>query len=159
SLDFDASTHAKVGDTFECPITIHSTGQVKGVSLRFSWNAAKVRPVGIVPGEKVIAAGGVVLSPRPGVVDLAFAGAPPFSGEAQPAVVRCTALAAGDPGIKVTSVDGRDAANRKLTLPVEFHAPPLVVPRATFLALAAPNPFTRSTTMAFDLSQRGHVQL
>jgi hypothetical protein len=113
----------------------------------------------VTPGPKIAEAGGVVLSPRPGGVDAAFVGAKPFAGEAVLATVSFTTLAAGDPEIKVEAVDARDATNRKLVLPVEVHAPPAVLPRATALAPAFPNPFNRGTTIAFDLASAAHVEL
>jgi hypothetical protein len=132
---------------------------VKGLSIKLSWDPAKVRPSAVTPGQKIAEAGGLVLSPRPGVVDVAFLGAKPFTGEGVLATVTFVALATGDPGIKVETVDARDATNRKLVLPVEVHAPATIVPRVTTLGLAGPNPFSRSASIAFDLAQRGRVQL
>jgi hypothetical protein len=92
-------------------------------------------------------------------VDAVFMGAQPFTGEGVLATVNFTTLATGDPGIKVEAVDARDATNRKLVLPVEVHAPSLIVPRTTMLGLASPNPFSRSAAIAFDLARAGRVQL
>jgi len=68
-------------------------------------------------------------------------------------------FAAGDPGIRVVSVDARDAANRKLVVPVEFRPPAPITPGVTALGPAAPNPFSRSTTLAFDLARGGRAEL
>ena len=159
ALTVDAGADARVGETIACPITLTATGQVKGLSVRLTWDPAKVRPTGVTPGAKLAEAGGLVLSPRPGVVDAAFMGPQPFAGEGVLATVSFTTLATGDPGIKVEAVDARDATNRKLVLPVEVHAPSLIVPRVTMLGLASPNPFSRSAAIAFDLARAGRVQL
>ena len=159
ALTVDAGAAARVGETIACPITFAATGQIKGLSVHLSWNPAKVRPSAVTPGPKLAEAGGVVLSPRPGVVDAAFLGAKPFAGNGVLATVSFTTLAAGDPEIRVEAVDARDATNRKLLLPVEVHAPPVIIPRVTMLGLASPNPFSRSAAIAFDLAQGGRVQL
>ena len=159
ALTLDAGAAVKVGESIDCPITLSTTGQVKGLSVRLSWDPAKVRPLAVTPGQKISEAGGMVLSPRPGVVDVAFVGGRPFAGEGVIATVNFVTLAAGDPAIKVEAVDARDATNGKLVLPVEVHTPASIVPRATALGLASPNPFNRSASIGFDLAQRGRVQL
>jgi len=159
ALAIDTSAPARVGESIACPITLTTTGQVKGVSVRMTWDPAKVRPSGLTPGARLAEAGAVVLSPRPGTVDAAFAGPKPFVGEGVLATLAFTTLAPGDPGIKVDVVDARDAGNRKLVLPVEVHAPSVIVPRETMLGLASPNPFNRSAAIAFDLAQAARVQL
>jgi hypothetical protein len=104
-------------------------------------------------------AGGVVLSPGAGAIDAAILGTRRFAGEGVLATVRFVTLAPGDPGIGIAAVEARDAKNRKLTLPVEVHAPPPVLPRVTTLAFAAPNPFREATTFAFDLAEAARVEL
>jgi len=111
-----------------------------------SLSPAKVRFVDMTPGAKITQAGGLVLAPRPGVIDVAFMRTQ-FTGEAVIATVRLAMLAAGDPGIRVERVDARNGLNHKLLLPIDFHAPSRIMPRTTALALAAPNPFRGSTTI------------
>jgi hypothetical protein len=159
ALSVEAGSAAKVGEAIACPITLNATGQVKGLSVRLSWNPAKVRPTSVTPGPGIAEAGGLVLSPRPGTVDVAFVGLRPFSGTGVLATVSFTTLAVGDPEIRVETVDARDAENGKLVLPVEVNAPPVIVPRATRLGLPTPNPFSRSAAIAFDLAQAGRVEL
>jgi hypothetical protein len=158
-LKLDAGAAVSVGESFACPITLSATGQVKGLSVRLSWDPAKVRPSSVTPGREIAEAGGMVLSPRPGVVDVVFVGAKSFAGEGVLATVNFVTLAAGDPGIKVEAVDARDGTNAKIVLPVEVHTPATIVPRTTALGLASPNPFSQSAAIAFDLAQRGRVQL
>ena len=102
-------------------------------------------------------AGALVLSPRPGTLDAAFLNGR-ADGEGVLATVSFVTLAAGDPALKVEKSDVRDGANLVLALPVEVHAPQ-VLPRATALALAAPNPFRARTTLAFDLAKADHVEI
>jgi hypothetical protein len=159
SVTLDASAHATVGDTILCPISLSATGMLKGLSVRLAWDPARVRPLAMAPGAAIVGAGGVVLSPRPGVVDAAFIGTRGFQGEGVLATMSFVTLAAGDPGIRVVTVDGRDAANRKLAVPVVFHPPAPITPSATAFGPAAPNPFQRSTTLAFDLARGGRAEL
>jgi putative Ig domain-containing protein/flagellar hook capping protein FlgD len=158
ALILDAGGHIAVGDTLRCPITLRAAGDIQGVSVKLAWDPSKVRPVGFQPGALMEAAG-VVLSPRPGVVDAAILATRGFRGEGVVATVDFVAIGAGDPAIRVVSVDARDAANRKLGLPADLHAPSMVAPNATSLALAAPNPFRESTTLAFDLAAPARVEL
>jgi len=158
TIAFDASAPARVGDTIECPLTLHDSGQVKGLSVHLVWDPAKVRFVDMTPGAKITQAGGLVLAPRPGVIDVAFMRTQ-FTGEAVIATVRLAMLAAGDPGIRVERVDARNGLNHKLLLPIDFHAPSRIMPRTTALALAAPNPFRGSTTIGFDLAEKAHAQI
>lgn len=65
------------------------------------------------------------------------------------------ALAAGAPAVTIASVDARDSRNRKLAL--GGGRPP--APVATALMPAAPNPFRRTTTLAFSLARPGSVEL
>ena len=103
----------------------------------------------------------MVLSPRPGVVDAVFLGVPPqaISGEGVIANVTFETLAAGDPKIRIVSIEARDASNQAVTIPVGAAPPPRVIPAFTSLSFAAPNPFQGSTAIAFGLAQTGPVDL
>jgi hypothetical protein len=159
SLTLSAGAAATVGDTIFCPVTLSSTGLVKGVSIRLAWDSTRVRPLGIDVGPRVAAVGGVALSPKPGTVDAVFVGEPGLAGELVVATVKFATLEAGETGIRVAAVRARDAANRRLDLSVQVHAPPPVLPRATLLAMPTPNPFRGSTTLAFDLAEFSRVDL
>jgi hypothetical protein len=72
--------------------------------------------------------------------------------------VNFRALAAGEPRIRIASVDGRDARNRSVTV----LRPAVTVaetPRVTQLAQPHPNPFAQRATIAFSLAAKGPVQL
>jgi hypothetical protein len=118
-----------------------------------------VEPVGQVAGEWLTRQGGIALSPRPGTVDAAVLGGSGMTGEGLLSTVTFRALTAGDPKIRIKSVDGRDAGNQKVALnPVEEQLA-LVLPTVTGLSPAAPNPFQGNTTIAFSLARGGPVEL
>jgi putative Ig domain-containing protein len=158
SLSLEVRTHVAMGDTIRCPITLSATGQVQGVSIAMGWNPATVRPIGAVPGALTAQGAGVVLSPEPGRVDAAFLGVRRFSGAIEIGTAEFIAVAAGDPGIAIASVDARDETNQQVKVAVEVHAP-AVTPTVTSFGLAMPNPFRRTTTFAFDLSMTARVGL
>jgi hypothetical protein len=68
-------------------------------------------------------------------------------------------LAPATHGIRIESVDARDAANHAISLPVAVSAPIAVLPTVTTMSFAAPNPFQNSTALAFDLAQSSRVEL
>jgi hypothetical protein len=159
ALTLGAVSAVAPGDTIHLPIRLSTVGGVQGLSLQLAWDAARVRPLGFEPGDLMESSRGLVLSPRPGAVDAAFLGAGGSNGEGVLATVSFVALAAGDPGIRVARLIARDPQNHKFALPIEWTAPPRVVPTMTRLAPAAPNPFQHRTTLSFDLAQAGHVDL
>jgi hypothetical protein len=132
---------------------------VQGLSLQLAWDAARVRPIGMQPGELMAQSRGLVLSPRPGAVDAAFFGKSGPSAEGVLATMSFVTLTPGDPGIHVVSADARDRKNHKIELPIEWTAPPRVLPTVTAFAMAAPNPFRRSITLAIDLAEPARVEL
>ena len=148
------------GDTIRVPIRLATSGDLQGVSIQLGWSATRVRPLGIAAGDLMAGSRGLVLSPRPGTIDAAFLGAGSGSGgDGVLATASFVAIAPGDPGIRVVHVDARDAQNHKLALPVEWTAPPRILPTETALSRVAPNPFQRTTTLSFDLAQAGRVEL
>jgi len=159
ALAREAEGSSRVGETLRCPIRLSNTGMVQGLSVSLAWDPTKVRPLAVEAGEWMVQSGGLVLSPRPGTVDAAFLGPHSTGGEGVLATVRFLTLAAGDPGIRIASVDARDAANRKIDIPVSLTPLPRVIPIVTSLALAAPNPFRDQTVIAFDLAQSGPADL
>jgi hypothetical protein len=159
ALTLGAVGAVALGDTIQLPLRLSTAGAVQGLSLQLAWDAARVRPLGVEPGDMMASSRGIVLSPRPGAVDAAFLGAGGARGEGVLATLSFLALAAGDPGIRVARLIARDPRNQKVALPIVWTAPPRVVPTVTTLAAAAPNPFQRRTALSFDLAQAGHVEL
>jgi hypothetical protein len=153
------TTGVALGDTIAVPIRLSNVGTVRAVSVRLAWDAAKVRPLGMVPGDMMTEPKGVALSPQPGTVDAAFLGGSGANIDGVLATVRFATLAPGDPGIRIDAVDARDEQNKSVSVPVVVGAPLVVLPTVTTMALAAPNPFQNSTTLGFDLSQSTRVEL
>jgi hypothetical protein len=84
-----------------------------------------------------------------------------LSGEGELVRVRFRVKAEGDPAIALRSVEGRDAANRKIAIgPAGGPAPvPAILPLRTELAAAYPNPFARSITFEIALRQTVEAKL
>jgi hypothetical protein len=151
----------KVGEAFAVVVHGAGKGDLQALSLTLDYDRAVVEMVGAEAGQLLGAQGApaLVLSPQPGRVDVALLGAGArLTGEGDLATVRFKVLAAGDPKIWLTGVDGRDGQNRKVTVAGAAPAkPPL--PTVTQLAPAKPNPFSQSVTLAFSLAKGGPVDL
>jgi len=156
-----APARVTTGETVIIPITLSTAGTVQGLSATLEWDPAVVRPIAVAAGAFLEQAGGIALSPRPGVVDAVFLGtqAQGISGEGVLATVTFEVIAAGDPRIRIASIDARDPANQKLAMTVGVPPPVRVIPAVTSLSFAAPNPFHGSTTFAFGLARTGPVDL
>jgi hypothetical protein len=149
------------GDEFDVPLRLEGPGDLQALSVALRWNGDRVVPLSVRAGAWLAQLGGVALSPKPGIADLALlgTGGPGLAGGGEVAVVRFRSLASGEPGVGIERVQGRDPANH----PVEVASTGAVlsVPRADVTALAAafPNPFRRATTIAFSLAQAGPVSV
>ncbi len=148
-----------VGGTVAARIALLGSGRIQGLSIRLSWNAAVVEPVGLVAG-RLAREGGIVLSPAAGTVDAALLGVREsgMAGEVDLATVSFRVIAAGDPRIAIAGAVARDARNREIGLDAiagTMEARPVL----TTLSPAAPNPFTRGTMLAFALATAGRVEL
>jgi hypothetical protein len=156
------SATAGAGEAGELEVRLHlrSTGRVLGLSATLAWNPRVVEPIGTAAGAIVTGQGGVLFSPGPGRVDVACLGARRgFAGEGELATLRFRVLAEGDPGFALSSVDARDAANRKVGIALTTRSEDPAVPAITSLGRAAPNPFAAATTLAFALAHPGRVEL
>src|SRR5262249_41967350 len=118
-------------------------------------------PIAMESGGFIEAQNGLVLSPRPGTVDLALLGARPHgvSGEGVIAMVRFRAKAAGDPKIGVAEPHARDAANRPIALGASRVASQPDRPSVTELMPVAPNPSRGNAVFAFSLASVAPVDL
>jgi hypothetical protein len=154
-----ATAGVALGDTIHVPIRLSNVGTVRAIAVRLAWNPTKVRPLGTVAGDMMTLPSGVLFSPQPGTVDAAFLDASGANLDGVLATMSFATIAPGDPGIRIESVDARDADNKSVTVPVVVGAPLVVVPNVTAMALAAPNPFQGSTMLAFDLSKPSRVQM
>jgi hypothetical protein len=152
--------HAVAGQEVVVSLTFLGTGRVQAFSAHLSWDPAIVEPISMTPADWIEGQGGMVLSPQPGTVDVAKLGASGsgLAGTGEIATVTFRTIASGDPRIKIDSIDARDASNNSVpvtgseTVPTQF-------PTVTALALAAPNPFSTTSTLAFTLAQGGPVEL
>jgi hypothetical protein len=130
------------------------------MSIRLEWDPAVVRPVSWTGGSMIAQAGGVVFSPRPGSLDAALLGARSegWSGEGDFARLTFEAVAAGDPRLRVASVQARDATNREV--PVERSFLPLTkLPGRTALSAAAPNPFSAATSFTLSIARTARIEV
>jgi hypothetical protein len=151
-----------VGATFAVPIWATAAGDVHALKLELGYDRAVVEMVGADAGELLARQGApaVVLSPRPGRVDVALLGRDSgLHGSGELATVRFRVKAAGEAALALTSVDARDGANRRVTLGPAAVPPALALPTATSFAPARPNPFTGRTTLSFALARGGAVEL
>jgi hypothetical protein len=130
---------------------------LKGASVRLEWDPAVVEPVSFAPGDMADGSRGVAMSPEPGVVDAAALGAADLRGHGLLANVTFHRLAAGDPGVRVASLEARDRTNH--SAPVVLDAMQPVLPSVTSFRGAVPNPFRGATTLAFTISREGPVEL
>jgi hypothetical protein len=151
-----------VGETFAVGVWVTGTGDVQALKLELGYDRAVLEMVGADPGELLARQGvqSVVLSPRPGRVDVALLGkGAGLYGSGELVKVRFRVKAAGDAGLTLTSAEGRDGANRKVALGTAPGPPPPAVPTVTSFAPARPNPFNGTTTLSFGLAKGGRVEL
>ena len=102
----------------------------------------------------------LVLTPKPGRVDVALLGpGAGLSGSGELVRVRFRVMAAGAAALTLKSVEGRDGANRKVALNGQVGAMPPPLPTRTSFSSPAPNPFSGTTTLSFALARGGAVEL
>ena len=75
------------------------------------------------------------------------------------ATVGFRAIGAGDPQIRVESIDGRNLRNGRIDVPHGARVNNQAIPRVTALLNPSPNPFNPSTTLYFSVAERGRVEL
>jgi hypothetical protein len=157
-IGLEAPSNVTLGAEVTARLVLRGSGALQALATRLEWDPAVVEPIGQVTGEWLALQGGVAFAPAPAAVDAAVFGPEGMSGEGEIAVVSFRALAAGEPRIRIASVDGRDARNRSVTV----LRPAVTVaetPRVTQLAQPHPNPFAQRATIAFSLAAKGPVQL
>jgi hypothetical protein len=158
-LTMDAPSRVSAGETFDVTLRMTAAGGVQALSVALAWNAAIAEPVGVKAGALLDSQGGVLFSPGPGRMDAALLGArrQGLAGEGALAVWTFRALAGGDPGIALASVDARDAGNHRITLGEPGPRPG--TPAVTSFERVSPNPFAGTATLVFGLAAQGQVSL
>ena len=153
----------EVGRTFAVELTMAGNGEIQGVTVPLHWNEQTVRPVSMQPGDLLENQGGMslVVSPQVGTVDAALMGVRErgISGEGLLATVLFQVVAAGDPGIRLGELSARDAQNEEVAINGLLTSTPALLPTATVLHNAVPNPFNPATQLSFDLARAGRVTL
>jgi len=140
-------------------LQLSGTGLVRGLSAKLSWDPAVVAVESFAPGAMLDDMGGVAMSGRPGVVDIAHLGANGgLAGSGEVASVTFRRIAEGDPKIVLASVDARDAANASKPITFTSRSVP-VIPTVTSFDRVAPNPARERATMSFALAKGGRVEL
>ena len=128
--------------------------------MTLHWNANIVEPIGMTPGDFMTAQGGIALSPAAGTVDAAMLGVGGgMSGKGSIATMRFRAIAAGNPGIGVERVIGRNAANAGISVKVGAPVAMTRIATITELQPVVPNPSSGNAVLAFSLVKEGHVDL
>jgi hypothetical protein len=159
-LRVDAPPLVRAGDTFTVTLRMSGAGGLRGVSVPLAWDPAVASPRQMLSGGFLEGQQGVVLSPRPGVVDGAVLGkrSSGIAGEGVLATFTFTALRDGDPAVSLGQVSARDLTNRAVTLGGVTAAPPQI-PTVTAFEHVAPNPFPDRTSLVFALARESPVDL
>ena len=150
-----------VGGRFTVAVRATVGGSLHALKLELGYDAAVVEMAGVEAGELLGRQGAeaVVLTPKPGRVDVALlGGGAGLTGSGELARVGFRVKAAGAAGLRLAGAEGRDGANRRVTLGGGAQAAP-ALPTATSFALPAPNPFHGTTTLSFALARGGMVAL
>jgi nitrous oxidase accessory protein NosD len=161
SITLDVPATPAVGELLIVPVRMMGAGNVQGASLTLGFDPAVVEQVAVDAGELLSMQGrtAMALSSGPGNLDFALLGTGQgVSGEGDVARVAFRVKAAGAPGIVLRDVQARDAANNPVAmggLPVG----PGGMPARTSLGLAAPNPFTGTTSMQLALAGDAQVKV
>uniref|UniRef100_A0A832HZT5 FlgD/Vpr Ig-like domain-containing protein n=1 Tax=Eiseniibacteriota bacterium TaxID=2212470 RepID=A0A832HZT5_UNCEI len=159
-VSVEAPARVAAGETFEARLRVRASGRAHGLSAALAWDPAVAEPLGHRSGGFVEAQGGVVLAPRPGVVDAALLGArgAGLAGEGELAAVRFRARAAGAPGLGIARLLARDRDNRPLE-PGAPSPPPPAAPVGDALLAPRPNPARGGATLVFTLAAPGDADL
>jgi hypothetical protein len=159
-LILHASGTVTLGQTVEVPVTMEGTGSVQAMSIQLGWDPTVVRPVGQQAGAWLSALGGLALSAKPGTVDVAALGqGQGLAGTGEIAVFTFEVIGAGNPAIRIETVDARDQQNRVIPVNTSGELPTPELPKEMALQMTSGNPSRQSVTFAVSLSERSNVDL
>ena len=151
-----------VGGNFTVPVQATASGIVHALQLELGYDHGVVEMEGVEAGELLGRQGAqaLVLTPKPGRVDVALLGpGAGLSGSGELVRVRFRVTGVGAAALTLKSAEGRDGANRKVALNAQVGAMPPPLPTRTSFSSPAPNPFSGTTTLSFALARGGAVEL
>jgi hypothetical protein len=161
ALWVEAPARVVAGERVRALVRMRGAGDLQGLSAQLGWSAGVVEPVGFESGGWIEGDGGVVFGAGPAGVDAALLGVRGrgIAGEGTLAIVTFNARAAGAPGIRIARAEGRDPANRRVSLAGAPGEVPAAPPSRTGIDLAFPNPFTQQTSVQLSLAKACRVKL
>jgi hypothetical protein len=151
-----------VGESFTVPVQATASGIIQALKLELGYDRAVVEMEGVEAGELLGRQGAqsLVLTPKPGRVDMALLGqGVGLFGSGELVRVRFRVRAVGVAALALKSAEGRDGANRKVALNGQAGSRGPGLPLRTWFSAPAPNPFSRTTTLSFALAWGGAVEL
>jgi hypothetical protein len=159
-LTIHAPGQVNVGNNVKVPVTMEGTGSVQAMSIQLGWDPAVVRPVSQEGGALLYANNGLAFSAKAGTVDVAaFGHGQGIGGTGELATVTFEVIGAGDPGIRIETVDGRDQHNREITISTSREVPVPQLPTVTALQMTSGNPSRQSVAFAVSLAEASNVDL
>ena len=151
-----------VGEFFTVIVRASGRGDIAALALELGYDRSVVEMAGVEGGALLREQGAqaLVLTPRPGRVDVALLGrGAGLAGDGELVRVRFRVLAAGAPALALAGVDARDGANRPVALDGAQTPAPRALPVVTGLWRSRPNPFTERVALGFSLAARGPAEV
>ena len=152
----------EAGGSFDVVVQLAARGDLQGLSLALGYDPDVVEPMGLGEGDLLGRQGrpALLLSPQAGTIDAALLGTGAgIAGEGDLAVMRFRMKAAGDPGLRIAGVMGRDAANRAVSFEGRATVEPRNLPARTTLGFAFPNPARGGASVELALARGGRASL
>jgi hypothetical protein len=149
------------GETFAVGLELSGAGDIQGLSTVLDFDRDVVEFMGVESGPLLgaQAAQGVVLSSKPGNVDVALLGTgSTLRGEGELARALFRVKVTGDARITLRAADARNAANQPVALDAGASVTP-IRPSMTSLSMPRPTPFRDATVLEFALARRGDMTL
>jgi hypothetical protein len=147
------------GDVIAVRVRLENAGDLQALSVALGWDTAVVTSIDVLPAE-LTSQGGLALSPGAGRVDLAMLGAGrTLPGRTTLATLRFRALKGGDPRFAFTRLDGRNAANRPVSVNGQIPPNTDAAVTTTDLLPVIPNPSRGTAYVEYTLSVSTPVEL
>jgi YVTN family beta-propeller protein len=161
-VTLDVPALPEVGEAFTATVRLQGNGTLQGMSVPVTWQSGALELLQWSAGDLLAAQGGptMLLSPRPGVLDVALAGLRErgLSGSGDLAQLRFRVLSTANPHLKLEKVKARTQTNESVAIRSEtVRAPDL--PTVFALDQAYPNPFNPTTRIRFDIPRPTRAQL